>query len=313
MNWASDAKTIAQCGVLAALLEVSGYPKPGNVHRTRDFTDIRYEHFLFSSIALLPILEEVSNRGRSVQRKEFPPHKLNLGKSLLNAVQANQRWQHGGNTNLGIILLMVPLACAAGMLIDNPTPSVTLLRDNLDVIIRNSTSEDTIKLFEAIRLAEPGGLGTVDKYDLNTTPPDVLRAENINLYEIFKISANRDSIAKEWITKFQITFEVGYPYFKEIFKKTNDPNIIVVHTYLKILSDIPDTLISRKYGRESAEAISNRAKHILEQGGLLSEQSIELLWDFDLELRNKKKINPGTTADLTAATIMVALLEGKRF
>ncbi|NVM55518.1 MAG: triphosphoribosyl-dephospho-CoA synthase [Candidatus Helarchaeota archaeon] len=313
MNWVKNEEIIAQSGAIAALLEVSGYPKPGNVHRTQDFGETRYEHFLISSVAIIPSLQEIAYRGKCAQQNQIVLNELKLGEYILKAVKSTQLWQKGGNTNLGIILLFVPLACAAGMLIEHPNPSIPVFRENLNSIIKNSTSEDTIKLYEAIRLANPGGLGAVENFDINDTSPETIHKENMNLYEIFKISDTRDNIAREWITKFQITFEVGYPYFQEIFQKTNDINISIVHTYLKILGDIPDTFLSRKYGKELAERISSEAKDILNQGGLLSKQSIELLWKFDLKLRNKKKINPGTSADLTAATIMVALLEGINF
>lgn len=313
LTWARDEETIAQCGVIAALLEVSGYPKPGNIHRTRNFEDTRYEHFLASSVALSPILRQISQRGRMAQIKQIPLTELKLGESIFNAVQTTQSWQKGGNTNLGIILLFIPLACSAGMLIEHPNPSVLQLRTNLDHIIKRSTSEDTIKLFKAISLANPGGLGTVKDFDIKNTTPESLRKNNINLYDIFKISAGRDSIAKEYITQFQITFEIGYPFFKQIFKKTGDINISIVHTYLKILGEVPDTLIARKFGSATAKEVSLQAKYILNKGGLLTKQSEELLWNFDSELRSEKKINPGTSADLTAAAIMVALLEGTRF
>jgi triphosphoribosyl-dephospho-CoA synthase len=306
LNWAKTEETIAQCGAIAALLEVSGYPKPGNVHRTRDFQDTRYEHFLISSMVLFPVLQGIAYRGKCAQQKQIPLNELKLGEAILTAVKDTRQWQQGGNTNLGIILLFIPLACAAGMLLDHP-------RENLNSIIKNSTSDDTMKLYEAIRIANPGGLGSVEKFDLNTTSPTVLQQEQMNLYEIFRISAERDSIAREWISNFHITFEVGFPYFKDVLEKTKDINTSTVHTYLKILADIPDTLISRKYGREMAEHISRQANHVLKAGGLLTEQSKLILWNFDSEVRQKEKINPGTTADLTAAAIMVALIEGMRF
>ena len=311
MNRIKNEDFIAQAGAIAALLEVSGYPKPGNVHRTQNFQDTHYEHFLISSVAIIPILRNIASQGKRVMNKEILLNELNLGAAILNAVKSTQLWQSAGNTNLGIILLFVPLACAAGMLIDHPNPSLLKLRNNLDLIIQNSTPTDTVKLYEAIHIADPGGLGKVTEFDINGESSEDLLRKNINLFDVFKISADRDSIAREWITKFQITFELGLPYFSEIFKKTSDINVSVVHTYLKILGAIPDTLIARKYGKPLAKRISTRAKHILNQGGLLSKK--QLLWQFDLELRNKQKINPGTSADLTASTIMVALLEGIKF
>lgn len=313
MNWANNEDTVANCGTIAALLEVSGYPKPGNVHRTQDFGETRYEHFLVSGAILTPIFRDIAYRGNYTQQNQLDLSDLNLGASILEGVKTTLNWQKGGNTNLGIVLLFIPLACAAGLLISHPSPSIALLRSKIGLIIKNSVSEDTINLFEAIQLANPGGLGQVQKFDVTTTSSEALKKENINLFEIFRMSADRDNIAREWITEFQITFEVGYPYFKKVFFETKDINVAIVHTYLKILGDYPDTLISRKYSRTLAERISNEAKDILEQGGLLSYNSKQLLWNFDQQLRKKNKLNPGTSADLTAASIMVALLEGMRF
>lgn len=312
LNWANNEDTIATCGTIAALLEVSGYPKPGNVHRTENFRETRYEHFLVSEVVLFPILRNIAYRGHCFQQNKLDSSDLNLGSHILEGVKTTLHWQKGGNTNLGIILLLIPLACAAGTLITHPSPSIPLLRSKIGLLIKNSISEDTVKLFEAIQHANPGGLGQVEKFDVTTTSAEDLIKANINLYKIFRMSADHDSIAKEWITEFQITFEVGYPYFKNLLK-TRDINVAIVHTYLKILGDYPDTLISRKYGTALAERVSNEAKDILEQGGLLSNSSKELLWKFDQRLRTPDKINPGTTADLTAASIMVALLEGIRF
>ncbi len=313
LNWAKTEETIAQCGAIAALLEVSGYPKPGNVHRTSDFQDTRYEHFLISSVVLVPVLQAIASRGKCAQQKQISLNELKLGEAVLTAVKDTQQWQQGGNTNLGIILLFIPLACAAGMLLDHPRPSIPLFRENLNSIIKNSTSDDTIKLYEAIRIANPGGLGSVEKFDLNTTTPSLLKQENVNLYDIFKLSAERDSIAQEWVSKFHITFDIGLPYFKEIFANTRDINISTVHTYLKILASIPDTLISRKYGPDMAEHVRHQANQVLQAGGLLTEQSKHILWNFDSELRQQARINPGATADICGAVIMVALIEGTRF
>lgn len=314
MTWANNETVIAHCGAIAALLEVSGYPKPGNVHRTQDFGETRYEHFLVSGVIISPILQEIAHRGNCAQKNQISLSDLKLGAQILNGVKTNLEWQKGGNTNLGILLLFIPLACAAGMIMDHPSPSISRLRSNLGLIIKNSVSEDTIDLFRAIQLANPGGLGQVNKFDVSKTLPETLKKEHINLYEIFKMSADRDNIAKEWITEFKITFELGYPYFKQTFLETQDINTAVVHCFLKILSAYPDTLICRKHGTALAERVSHEAKDILEKGGLLTNK--ELLWNFDQQLRKKSertKINPGTTADLTAASIMVALLEGLRF
>ena len=82
-----------------------------------------------------------------------------------------------------------------------------------------------------------------------------------------------------------------------------------MQTFLTILSQVPDTLISRKFKDEKAKEVSASAKSILEEGGILTQKGISLLEKFDQQLMSNG-LNPGTTADFTASSIMVAYLEG---
>lgn len=137
--------------------------------------------------------------------------------------------------------------------------------------------------------------------------------ENINLFKIFKISAKYDSISFEWIHNYPITFDIGYPYFIQQLKEINDVNIATVHTFLKILSKVPDTLIARKVGLDEAKRISIKAKEILKMGGLRTSYGKKKLWEFDKELQDPNhRLNPGTTADITAAVLAIVLLEEYR-
>ena len=101
--------TVAGCASLAALLEVSAYPKPGNVHRTRDFKDTKYEHFLAGSIPLGTYMGKAADEGNS----------LGIGSIIHQSVKSMLEWQSGGNVNLGIILLFTPIATAAGAVMEN--------------------------------------------------------------------------------------------------------------------------------------------------------------------------------------------------
>jgi len=88
---------VAAAAQLACLLEVSA-PKPGNVSPGRHFHDTRYEDFLASAAAIGPALALAGDHP--------------LGATVLAAVEATRRWTRA-NTNLGIILLLAPLARAA--------------------------------------------------------------------------------------------------------------------------------------------------------------------------------------------------------
>lgn len=306
---------VQQCATLAVLLEVSGYPKPGNVHRTRDTPKTRYEHFLAGAVAISPSVGNAALSGYRIYLGEINIKEASVGQHILRAVIDTSNWQLGGNVNLGTILLFIPLAVAAGMA--HPCGKIvsSKLRENVRKVMENTTANDTLAVYEAIGIANPGGLGKVEKYDVtNEVSKSLIREKGVTLQDVFRISAGWDNISKEWVTGMEITFEVGYPAFLRVYNEFRDVNTATVHTFLEILSKNPDSLIQRKMSKEKALEISKAAEEILKQGGLMSEKGRAMCWKLDEKLhRFKGKLNPGTTADLTASSIFVALLEGFRF
>ena len=113
------AADIAAAAQLACLLEVTA-PKPGNVSPGRGFDDLAYEHFLASAAAIGGPLSGAGTRP--------------LGATVRLAIEATARWT-SSNTNLGIVLLLAPLARAAHAL---PVTGVRLKADttaNSDAIV----------------------------------------------------------------------------------------------------------------------------------------------------------------------------------
>ncbi len=263
---------------IACILEASA-DKPGNVTRHRDFADLKFEDFLISAVAIGPALRAA--KGSSV------------GESILRAIRDTQRFV-ACNTNLGIILLFVPLVKAYG-------PGD--LRERLSEVLASLTVEDARKAYEAIRLAKPGGMGRVERYDVAQEEVD------ITLREAMWLARDRDSIAREYVTDYEITFELGCPSLRRCWEQSQNLMDSIVQASLIILAQVPDSLIGRKNGPAAAEEVSRRAKEVLERGGIFSEAGREALRYFDLYLR-EHHLNPGTTADLTASSIFVALLEG---
>jgi triphosphoribosyl-dephospho-CoA synthase len=127
------------------------------------------------------------------------------------------------------------------------------------------------------------------------------------------MAADYDDVAKEWVTNYSVTFELGYPFFRKVLEQTGDLNVATVHVFLRILSENPDTLIARKVGLEKAREVTLKAREALAEGGLMTEKGKKLVNELDQKLRTPDhRFNPGTTADLTASTLMVALLDGLR-
>ena len=306
---------VSRCLQLAILLEVSAYPKPGNVHRTADFQETRYEHFLASASALAPHFRHTAERGKRVFHDKIILSQIEIGKIIKNAVIDVGTWQHGGNTLLGSIILLIPIAATAGLtLAENKAFFINKFRANLKSVVESTTAKDAVNVYDAITIAQPGGLGKAPRFDVTDVKSKrKILKEGISLFEVFKISSSWDSISAEWVNYYHITFDIGYPFFVQQLKETRDVNVATVHTYMKVLSEVPDTLISRKAGADKARWVSVQASRILEDGGLMTEKGRASLLRLDRELRDPaQRLNPGTTADITSAILAVAILNGYR-
>ena len=315
MNKADAGEYVRRCATLAALLEVSAYPKPGNVHRTRDLPDTRYEHFLAGSVALGGAMGRLAVRGYEAEEGERRWNEIGLGGLILGAVTDSLAWQGGGNVNLGVVLLFAPIAAAAGSTLRRHEEiDVEDLRGKLELVTRSTTPEDAALVYEAIRAAmTPRVLGEVDELDVyDPESTSELVEKGLTLLDVFGLCSERDHICREWTSGFNVTFEGGHPYLKAALE-SSDVNTATVDTFLHILSGNPDSLIARKSGDALAEEVSGRAGRILEEGGCGSEAGGEMLLELDDELAEAGgALNPGTTADLTASSLFVALLEGWR-
>jgi triphosphoribosyl-dephospho-CoA synthase len=304
---------ITRCINLASLLELTGWPKPGNVHRTKDFKDTNFEHFLAGITAIQPCFKELCDK---IYQGSFNTDKnyesIELGLFYKNAAKEMMKWQSGGNVLLGHILILSPLAAAATICLKKNLLKFNDFKYHLLRIIDNSTVEDTLNLYKAIKICNPGGLGNVEKYDVTNENSIIeIQKDKINLKRIFEISKEYDLIGHEYSTGFSIILTEGLPYFLETLYEFHNTNIASVNTFLYLLSNHPDTLIIRKSGIDAAIDVSEKAKKILQHGGISSEEGLNLTFKLDNELqRENGKLNPGTTADLLAGTIFCSLIYG---
>lgn len=276
---------IAWAAQIACLLEASA-EKPGNVTRSKDFFDSRYEDFLVSAMAI----------GRAFQNAA----KASVGETILCAARDTQCLV-GTNTNLGMVLLLAPLAKAAGK--GHPQG----LRAAVGKVLQALTIKDAEWAYEAIRLAAPAGLGQVERYDVRTAKVD------ISLREAMKLAQDRDTVAREYVTCFENTFNLGYPALHRHWDQGQRLSGSIVQTFLTILAQVPDALIARKNGPSVANKVSQSAQKVLRQGGIFSAEGRKAARNFDRSLRDEKhRLNPGTTADLVAAALFVFLIQENR-
>jgi triphosphoribosyl-dephospho-CoA synthase len=279
---------IAALAQLACLLEASA-PKPGNVSPGRHFADVRYEDFLASAVAVAAPLANAASQP--------------LGRTIRAAVEATARWAPS-NTNLGIVLLLGPLARAAALLAA-ASIAPSLLRDQLRTVLLATTVEDARDVYAAIRRAAPGGLGRAEAQDVADEP-------TMTLLEVMRLAADRDGIAREYATGFETTFTHGAPALVRARRDGLSWDDAVVETFLEILALQPDTHIVRRAGSELAAQVSGHARGALQAGGVRSETGRAAIAAMDRYLRRDGThlANPGTSADLAAAAIFVVLLDG---
>jgi triphosphoribosyl-dephospho-CoA synthase len=293
-----------------------GADKPGNVNLVVGFEGTRYEHFLASVVAAAPYFELAAKRGIAVYQRKLRINDVGLGRIIKDCIADINAWQGGGNTLLGTVILLSPIAVAAGMTKtkEEHVFEIPKLRTNLKHVVESTTPEDAVNTYEAIRIANPSGLGKAPELDINDpNSKKRILEEKISLYQIFKIAEKYDMVCSEWVNNYPITFDVAYPFLLETLKKTKGLNVAIVHTFLKVLAEYPDTFIARKVGIEKAREISSRAKEILKFGALENSEGMQALREFDRELRESDSLlNPGTTADIIAAALALCVLGGYR-
>ena len=287
------AADVAAAAQLACLLEASA-PKPGNVSPARPFDDLRYEDFLASAAAIGGPLAAAGTRP--------------LGEAVRLAIAATARWSRS-NANLGIVLLLAPIARAAFLHPRSAMPSGGRsvndeLRDAVRRVLDATTIDDAREVYAAIRLAVPGGLGRVADQDVAHEP-------TVTLIEAMRLAADRDAVAREYATGFELTFGVGVPALAHARLDGLGWNDAVVETFLTLLAAGPDTHIIRRSGTALAVEVTRLAQSTLAAGGVRTMAGREAIARMDLALTDPRHAaNPGTSADLTAAAIFVVLLGG---
>ena len=306
---------VAACLQLAILLEISA-PKPGNVHRNANFHKTNYEDFLASAVAATSSFKIAAIQGIKVAEGKISPSQVGIGRIIKDAIERINTWQHGGNTLLGTIILLSPIAVATGKTLkeNNNIFDFQKLRKNIKAVVTATTPKDAVALYKAIDVAKPGGLNKAPKFDATKpSSKQELLETRTTLFDVFGISAEYDSVSNEWIKDYPVVFNMGLPFLKKELEAKNSINDAVVHTFLKILAENPDTLIARKVGWEKAKEISSQARQVLRLGGLKTNKGKDALSEFDKNLRDSEnKLNPGTTADLVAATLALHVLSGYR-
>jgi triphosphoribosyl-dephospho-CoA synthase len=265
------ASRSVEAAFLAACRDELKALKPGNVHIFAAGHGMETKHFEDAAEAAAPF---VAHDG------------VSPGKRILDAVEASFAVANC-NTNLGILLLCVPLAVAA-----EQRSGPQNLRHRLATVLRGLDQSDASHVFRAIVKANPAGLGEVDSGDVATAPGMTLR-------EAMHLAADRDRVARAYVTDFDDIFEFGLPKLQAARGETPSDDIAITALHMEFLSTFTDSHIVRKFGTDTAEYVRSEAKKYATCWR--SEDRSELL-AFDRSLK-ERGLNPGTTADFVVATL----------
>jgi triphosphoribosyl-dephospho-CoA synthase len=287
MGW-YDRNGIAVAARTACVWEVTSR-KVGNVHPNAPFVDATYYDFLLSAGAIIPVLADAPKNG--------------IGQTILQAA-SNSHTVAKSNCNLGIILLLAPLASTWSGLQIHPEQK-ELGRGEFFRNLQTLSVRDTSRVYEAIRLVNPGGLGEVPEQDVKQEP-------TVTLFEAMKLAADRDMIARQYANGFADVFDFGVPAFLAGFERFGCVEAAIIDSQFRWLAQYPDSLIARKNGRTVAEEVQKLAAEVLDLGGIARAKGRRKGVALDRHLRSDgNKLNPGTTADLITACLFVALRENK--
>jgi triphosphoribosyl-dephospho-CoA synthase len=271
------ARTIGSLAQLACTWEVLAR-KAGNVCPGREFPDLTVADFLKSAAAIAPILDQAPTQP--------------LGLTILRCIEATRKVVNT-NTNLGIVVLLAPLASVP---LDEP------LQPGLARVLARTTVEDSRNVFAAIRLARPGGLGTAPEQDVRDEPTLPLR-------DVMALAMERDLIAAQYATDFDIVTAFAGSGLIQGVERYGNVEQAIVEMQLYLLFRNGDDLIRRKLGDQAGDYRMPAVK--LLDVGLSSAPARRAFLDYDAFLRSDNHArNPGTTADMLAAMLFAALREG---
>ncbi len=267
---------LAQAYKTACMAELQAL-KPGNVHAFADGHGMTIEDFIKSADVTAGIITRPD---------------LTLGERIFYAVEATRN-AVGQNTNLGMLLLCAPIIEAALTMTEHHT-----LQQSLNETLSKLTISDAEYVSRAIVLANPGGLGDAAQYDVHDMPV-------VDLLTMMRAAQDKDRIAWQYANAFKDITDFGITHYSAAMAKWQNPAWSTTALYLALLKHYPDTHVIRKYGEPAArdlmhEAAQFETMHRLAENPKLVQKKL-LDWDSSLKQRG---INPGTSADLTVATLL---------
>jgi triphosphoribosyl-dephospho-CoA synthase len=258
--------------------------KPGNVHIFADGHGMQVQHFIDSAEVSAPVLcDDAQYSDRTLGQRIFAALEVTYAKVACN-------------TNLGIILLAAPIVQAVLQY-----PHLPLLA-GLKQVLSETTQQDAELAYAGIRLVNPAGMGERHEHDVAEQP-------RITWLEAMRLASAHDMVARQYSECYAQLFSQALPLYKNYIDRWQRPAWALTAVYLYWLSSVPDSHIARKYGEAEAlqvqETAQEHATAFMSLENPKNYMSTLLKWDQSLK---QARLNPGTSADLTVITAMLAML-----
>lgn len=278
-----SANSVEQAYLNACLAELEAL-KPGNVHIFADGHGMQVQDFIKSAEVSAPVLCNDEQFGSRT-----------LGQRILAALEVTYA-AVSCNTNLGIILLAAPVVQAALQYPKLP------LQTALQQVLQETTVDDAAHVYAGIRLVNPAGMGQRSEHDVSQAP-------QITLLAAMQLAAGQDMVARQYVEGYAQIWTQALPLYVHGIARWQRPAWALTAVYLYWLSSVPDSHIARKYGEAAALNVQQAARQHVEAFMALDNPKnyLPALLQWDQSLK-QQGINPGTSADLTVITAMLAAL-----
>ncbi|QIW23094.1 hypothetical protein EWF20_02265 [Sulfolobus sp. S-194] len=248
--------------------------KPGNASRVKDIKSVNFSDILYSALLMKRYYKEACKR--KFNKKYESLYDL-LYYAIVKSKELNVNFSIFGTS-----MQLLPIAYSSSYSLSD-----TLIKVSQVMLSLNNRDSYFFSLaLQELNLSYLGKIEVMDYREL----------EKYALYEIFLKSSEIDSAVRNMVLNYRYSLEV----VEEIRNKGLEEGVL--YSFIKILCEVPDGLILRKYGAYTAIRVSQLACHILKN------YSLKRIKDFD-DFLVKNGYNPGSTADIIATGIGLYYLD----
>ena len=276
------ANWVASCANIASVIQL-GIDKPGLDLLNKNI-DAKLGYLKGATILYKPIFD-LASRGIMVEKGLIDIDEIDLGWIISETLDKNKDYNLNSDQNFGRLLLMSNLAMAFGYIISesndkNYDISLDHISDITMMFLENSTPEDTVNLYKWLAENKNG-----DKFDiLNITQSkeetiEILLETETNLKIFYEREAENNTIFKVLMNNYDYMFQIIIPEIDEMLKLKKTESEIIIQIHILLMAEFYDSSIYQKYGRNKASKIRQKAKEIISNGSIFTNDGLNSIRD----------------------------------